>query len=59
VAGPAEQDGKPVGTVFVGAVLDGEPQVRAVRGYGDRANIRALAAAAALDLGRRLLLHST
>jgi nicotinamide-nucleotide amidase len=58
VAGPAEQDGKPVGTVFVGAVLDGEPEVRAVRGYGDRANIRALAATAALDLGRRLLLHS-
>jgi nicotinamide-nucleotide amidase len=59
VAGPAQQDGKPVGTVFVGAVLDGEPEVRAVRGYGDRANIRALAATAALDLGRRLLLHST
>ena len=57
VAGPAEQDGKPVGTIFVGAVFDGEPEVRGVRGYGDRDNIRALAATAALDLGRRLLLR--
>jgi nicotinamide-nucleotide amidase len=58
VAGPTEQEGKPVGTVFVGAVLRGEPEVRAVRGYGDRDNIRSLAASAALDLGRRLLLRS-
>jgi nicotinamide-nucleotide amidase len=58
VAGPAEQDGKPVGTVFVGAVLGDQEQVRSVRGYGDRANIRGLAATAALDLGRRLLLES-
>jgi nicotinamide-nucleotide amidase len=58
VAGPTEQDGKPVGTVFVSAVLFGEPEVRAVRGYGDRDNIRSLAATAALDLGRRLLLRS-
>jgi competence/damage-inducible protein CinA-like protein len=58
VAGPTEQDGKPVGTVFVGAVLHGEPEVRSVRGYGDRDNIRMLAATAALDLGRRLLLRS-
>jgi nicotinamide-nucleotide amidase len=58
VAGPTEQDGKPVGTVFVAAVLHGEPEVRSVRGYGDRDNIRMLAATAALDLGRRLLLRS-
>jgi competence/damage-inducible protein CinA-like protein len=58
VAGPAEQDGKPVGTVFVGAALAGKTEVRGVRGYGDRENIRALAATAALDLGRRLLLRT-
>jgi nicotinamide-nucleotide amidase len=59
VAGPAEQDGKPVGTIFVGAVLEGSPEVREIRGYGDRDHIRSLAATAALDLGRRLLLRST
>jgi competence/damage-inducible protein CinA-like protein len=58
VAGPAEQDGKPVGTVFVGAALGNQTEVRGVRGYGDRENIRALAATAALDLGRRLLLRA-
>jgi nicotinamide-nucleotide amidase len=59
VAGPAEQDGKPVGTIFVAAVLHGSPKVREIRGYGDRDHIRSLAATAALDLGRRLLLRST
>jgi nicotinamide-nucleotide amidase len=58
VAGPTEQDGKPVGTVFVGAVLGERREVRGVRGYGDRDNIRGLAATAALDLGRRLVLES-
>ncbi|MGI8775537.1 MAG: competence/damage-inducible protein A [Actinomycetota bacterium] len=56
VAGPAEQEGKPVGTVYVGATLAGRTEVRKIRGYGDRANIRAIASSAALDLGRRLLL---
>jgi nicotinamide-nucleotide amidase len=59
VAGPAEQDGMPVGTVYVGAVIEDRTEVRAVRGHGDRDNIRAQAATAALDLGRRLLLRST
>jgi nicotinamide-nucleotide amidase len=55
VAGPAEQDGMPVGTVYVGAVLEGRTEVRRVRGYGDRFNVRAMAVTAALDLGRRLV----
>jgi hypothetical protein len=36
--------------------LDGKDEVRNVRGYGDRDNIRAIAANAALDLARRMLL---
>ena len=56
VAGPAEQEGKPVGTVYVGATFDGGTEVRRVRGYGDRANIRGIAISAALDLGRRVVL---
>ncbi len=55
VAGPDEHDGKPVGTIFVGAALGGRTEVRKVRGYGDRSNVRAIAVTAALDLGRRLL----
>jgi nicotinamide-nucleotide amidase len=55
VAGPAEEEGKPVGTIFVGATWGGRTEVRAVRGYGDRDNIRRIGMTAALDLGRRLL----
>ncbi|MGH2730466.1 MAG: competence/damage-inducible protein A [Actinomycetota bacterium] len=55
VAGPAEQDGQPVGTVFVGATFGGKTETRRVRGYGDRDNVRAIAVSAALDLGRRLV----
>jgi nicotinamide-nucleotide amidase len=55
VAGPAEQDGQPVGTIFVGATFGGRTEVRRVAGYGDRDNIRRIAVTAALDLGRRLI----
>ncbi len=55
VAGPEPHDGEPVGTIFVGAHLNGTTEVRKVRGYGDRDNIRTIAVTAALDLGRRLL----
>jgi nicotinamide-nucleotide amidase len=54
VAGPSEQEGKPVGTIFVAATLGGRTEVRHVRGYGTRAHIRQIAVTAALDLGRRL-----
>ena len=56
VAGPSQQDGAAVGAVYVGATLGERTEVRHVRAYGDRANVRAVAAAAALDLARRLLL---
>lgn len=55
VAGPSEQEGRPVGTIFVGASFGGRTEVRHVQAYGDRENIRAMAVTAALDLGRRLL----
>ena len=58
VAGPAEQDGQPVGTIYVGATLGGRTEVRKVRGYGDREHVRAIAVTSALDLGRRLLLDA-
>ena len=50
VAGPSEQEGKPVGTIFVGAAFGGHTEVRHVQAYGDRENIRSMAATAALDL---------
>lgn len=56
VAGPGEQDGKPPGTVFVGAWLDGRAEVRRPRAYGDRDHVRSISATWAIDLGRRLLL---
>lgn len=55
VAGPGEQDGKPVGTIYVGATFGGKTEARLVKGYGDRENIRRSAVTAALDLGRRLV----
>lgn len=55
VAGPSEQEGKPVGTIFVAAWLAGRTEIRKVVAYGDRDNIRAVAVTAAIDLGRRLL----
>lgn len=58
VAGPAEVEGKSVGTIFVGASLHGHAEARAVRGYGDRDNVRGIAVTAALDLGRRVIERS-
>jgi nicotinamide-nucleotide amidase len=55
VAGPAEQEGKPPGTIYVGATYKGRTEARYVRGYGDRGNVRMFAVTAALDLGRRLV----
>lgn len=55
VAGPTEHEGMPVGTILVGAAFGGRTEVRRVRGYGDRDNVRAIAVTAALDLGRRLV----
>lgn len=55
VAGPGEQEGKPPGTVFVGASFRGRTEVRRPRAYGDRSNVRAVTVTWAIDLGRRLL----
>jgi nicotinamide-nucleotide amidase len=55
VAGPAEQEGKPPGLIYVGATYKGRTEARKVRGYGDRESIRRIAANSALDLGRRLV----
>lgn len=55
VAGPTEQEGKPVGTIYVGASFKGRTEARHVRGYGDRDNVKRFAVTAALDLGRRLV----
>ncbi|MDQ3913713.1 MAG: competence/damage-inducible protein A [Actinomycetota bacterium] len=57
VAGPGDHEGKPPGTVFVGAWLRGRSEVRKPRAYGDRGHIREIAGTWALDLGRRLLLR--
>ena len=58
VAGPAEQEGKPPGTIFIGAAYRDTVEVREVRGYGDRDHVRRWAANAVLDLGRRTLLRA-
>ncbi|MHB8671103.1 MAG: competence/damage-inducible protein A [Acidimicrobiales bacterium] len=58
VAGPAEQDGQPVGTVFWGIALPGglKTVVGGTRLPGDRARIRQFSAITVLDQLRRLLL---
>ncbi len=64
VAGPASQDGQPVGTVWIGlsaAAMGGESAhlIRLGRyGGGDREQIRQIAAISALDLLRRRLIGS-
>lgn len=56
VAGPSEQEGKPVGLVYVAAAFGGKTEVRKIQAYGDRENIRGASVSAAFDLGRRLIL---
>jgi PncC family amidohydrolase len=62
VAGPTEQEGQPVGTVWVGLVGGGgEPEARELRlgGLGgvDREQIRQIATISALDMLRHRLLE--
>ncbi len=52
VAGPDEQDGQPVGTLFVGMAVGERTQVAHLRLAGDRNVIRQIAAVSALDLLR-------
>jgi nicotinamide-nucleotide amidase len=56
VAGPGEQDGRPVGTLCVGLALpDGTTQARTLQLPGARNQIRELSVISALDVLRRAL----
>ena len=59
VAGPTDQDGMPVGTVFLGVYLDGAAEAVRISLPGDRNRIREFAAISLLDLLRRRLLDRT
>ncbi len=56
VAGPDEQDGQPVGTVFFATDIEGDVEVRRVRLPGDRERVRQFACISALDSLRHRLL---
>ncbi len=56
VAGPATQEGKPVGTVFTAVDLDGEVDVQELQLPGGRQLVRQLAAISLVDQLRRRLL---
>jgi nicotinamide-nucleotide amidase len=57
VAGPAEQDGQPVGTVFIGLALDDSVESAQLRLPGDRRRVREFAVISALNLLRQRLLE--
>jgi nicotinamide-nucleotide amidase len=56
VAGPAEQDGQPVGTVFMAVSIDGDTQCVRVQLPGVRDQVRQFATISLLDFLRRRLL---
>jgi nicotinamide-nucleotide amidase len=56
VAGPAEQEGQPVGTVFLGLAMDGVNEAQQVQLPGDRQRIRQYAVISAVNLLRRRLM---
>jgi nicotinamide-nucleotide amidase len=57
VAGPDEQDGQPVGTVFYGIARGGSVDAVEVRLPGDRERVRQFAAISLMDLLRRRLIE--
>jgi nicotinamide-nucleotide amidase len=57
VAGPTEQDGQPVGTLFVGLSIDGAAEAAHLRLPGDRDQMRQFATISALNLLRLRLLE--
>jgi nicotinamide-nucleotide amidase len=56
VAGPTEQEGQPVGTVFMAVTVDGDTQCVQVRLPGQRDQVRQFACISLLDFLRRRLL---
>ncbi len=56
VAGPTQQDGQPVGTVFIGLGLDGAAESVRIQLPGDRQRIREFTTISALNLLRLRLL---
>jgi nicotinamide-nucleotide amidase len=56
VAGPTEQEGQPVGTVFMAVTLEGDTQCVRVRLPGQRDQVRQFACISLLDFLRRRLL---
>jgi nicotinamide-nucleotide amidase len=56
VAGPEEQEGQPVGTVFLGWAIGDEVDALHLKLPGDRRQIREFACISLLDLLRRRLL---
>jgi nicotinamide-nucleotide amidase len=56
VAGPTEQEGQPVGTVWMGLALEGRAEATRIQLPGDRERIRQFATISLLDLLRRRLL---
>ncbi len=59
VAGPAEQEGQPVGTVFLGLALDDASEAQQVQLPGDRQRIRQYAVISAVNMLRRRLMRPT
>jgi nicotinamide-nucleotide amidase len=57
VAGPADQEGQPVGTVWLGAAIDGTIDAVDLHFPGDREQVRQYATISVLDLLRRRLLE--
>ena len=59
VAGPAEQDGMPVGTLCVGIAIGADVHTRTLRLPGQRDQMRQMSVISALDLLRRRLLRAS
>jgi len=57
VAGPAEQEGQPPGTVWLGLAVGDEVEARLLRLPGDRDRVRQLSIISLMDLLRRKLLR--
>lgn len=55
VAGPDEQDGEPVGTVYYGICVDGATEAVKAQLPGDRDRVRQFAAISLMDLARKRL----